>query len=75
MAKTVTVDLDNATIGDLVLFDGMKNGEYDTKDLIAFLDKIVVSDTPVSDMPLSSMQTIMAAVRDELEISGSSSKN
>lgn len=73
---TLTVNLDNARISDLRLFEKFQNGDYAVDDLLEFLGRIVESDTDIESLPLTSLGDIMQQVSEAADsMNGGGSKN
>lgn len=60
----VTVDMDALTIGDLELFEKWQGGGYKASELIAFLSRVAKTETPIREMPMSSLKEILAAIQE-----------
>ena len=73
---TISVNLDNAKIADLRLFERFQNGDYAVDDLLEFLGRIVESDKALEDLPLPMLSEIMAQVSSAADVmNGTDQKN
>ena len=73
---TISVNLDNAKIADLRLFERFQNGDYAVDDLLEFLGRIVESDEALEDLPLPMLSEIMAQVSSAADVmNGTDQKN
>lgn len=72
----ITVDLDNATIGDLRLFEKFQDNTHTVDELLEFLGRVVESETKIEDLPLLAMREIMRQVGDAAQsLGGDDEKN
>ncbi len=62
---TVTVEIENMTIGDLELLDQAGRNELPASDLVAFLDRIVVEDA--RSLPITTLPQIVQALQEAVE--------
>ena len=73
---TITVNLDNARISDLRLFEKFQNGDYAVDDLLEFLGRIVDSEQDIETLPLTMLGEIMQQVSTAADsMNGGGSKN
>lgn len=75
VTERISVNLDNATIGDLVLFEEWGSGQMNARAMIQFLDRVVISETQVADMPLTRLNVIMRAITEDLSGGGMDPKD
>lgn len=62
----IRVDLSGLKIKDLALFEKFQSGAGSQSEIIALLDRVVVGGA--SELPLTMLGDIMAAISRELEI-------
>jgi predicted RNA-binding protein len=58
----VTVKPDEILFEDLVMFEDWQNGKVSMREVLGFLKRVVVCDTPIEKIPVPRIRELMAAI-------------